>query len=326
MRRLFPVAATLALAVTAAPRALHAQTDPRLVAAVRLAQDGLGDSARTITRTLMSQVPPSDTLYPQLLYTSAIVAATTADMQKALQQIVVEYASTDWVDDALLRLAQLDYANGAADAAVQKLERLRGDFPGSALLPAASLWAARAYFELRKATPACRWIGEGLAKAGADVELANQLTYYNQRCTPAALATDVATRDTIRMATGEAPPPAATKPAAGTPKAGPPAKTPPATAPAAPAAPAPAPAPAAAATSDRPWRIQLAASDAAHAPAIIAAAKAKGIAADTVQEGGFVKVRTGRYATREQAVAAMAGVKRALGGQPFVVRQDRVVP
>ena len=118
---------------------LAAQTDPRLVAAIHLAQEGQGDSARAITRTLLSQTPGSDALYPQLLVAAAIVAPTSADMQKSLQRVVVEYSSSEWVDDALLRLAQLDYANGNIEGSVQKLERLRGDFPESPLTAQAAV-------------------------------------------------------------------------------------------------------------------------------------------------------------------------------------------
>lgn len=91
-------------------------------------------------------------------------------------------------------------------------------------------------------------------------------------------------------------------------------------------APKPAPAPTVttkvpAPTSGRPWRVQLAATTAPEAAKLIASAKAKGIEADTFQEGGYVKVRTGRYATRAEAVKAMAGIKSTLGGSAFVVRQ-----
>jgi hypothetical protein len=296
----------VAAALLAMPASrLAAQTDPRLVAAIHLAQEGQGDSARAITRTLLSQTPGSDALYPQLLVAAAIVAPTSADMQKSLQRVVVEYSSSEWVDDALVRLAQLDYANGNIEGSVQKLERLRGDFPESPLTAQAAVWAARSYFELKKPTAACKWITDGLAKAGTDVEMQNQLSYYNQRCSAAALATDSATRDTIRMGTGASPAPA---PAPG--------KTP---------TPPKAPAPASS-TPAGAFRLQLAATSAAQAPALVARFKARGVTADTVTEGAFVKVRTGHYVTRGEAQAAVADVKKRTGVQPFVVQQGRATP
>ena len=52
------------------------QTDPRLVSAVRAAQEGRGDSARAAVDRLLAATPPTDTLYPQILYTQAMVAGT----------------------------------------------------------------------------------------------------------------------------------------------------------------------------------------------------------------------------------------------------------
>ena len=57
----------LAVALPLATRQAVAQTDPRLVAAVRDAQEGRGDSARVAVDRLLAATPPSDTLYPQIL-------------------------------------------------------------------------------------------------------------------------------------------------------------------------------------------------------------------------------------------------------------------
>ena len=52
------------------------QTEPRLVEAIRQAQEGRGDSARTKVRRLLAATSPTDTLYPQIIYTQAMVAWT----------------------------------------------------------------------------------------------------------------------------------------------------------------------------------------------------------------------------------------------------------
>lgn len=399
-----------ALAVALQPGHAAAQTDPRLIAAVRLAQEGQADSARGITRDLLGRLPITDTLYPQALFAAAAVAATAPEMEKALRRIVVEYPSSEWVDDALLRLAQLDYGGGDVQGAAQKLERLKNDFPTSPLLTPASLWAARSYFELRNRTAACKWLEDGRARAGADVEAANQLAYYQQRCSPQALMADAPTLDTVKMgkgdtvavAKGAAPKPGAApaKPAASkpvdaapakpgaAPKPTEPAKTAPtadsglaavkpapkrdsaapatptsaaapvmdsvtkaaaaapsrtpapaprtpaptvapapsaaaptptraATPPAATPVPAPAPTPAAAGA----FRLQLAAMPTdAQARQLVTELQAKGIAADVTSEAGYFKVRTGRFATRAAAQAALPGVQQKAGTAPFIVR------
>lgn len=318
--------ATVVLASAAAPAA--AQSDARLVAAVKLAQEGQADSARAITRALLTRIPASDTLYPQVLFAAASVSATSPDMEKALRRIVVEYPSSEWVDDALLRLAQLDYAGGDVAGAAEKLERLRTDFPNSTLLAPAALWAARSYFELRNRTAACTWLTDGRARAGTDVETGNQLAFYQQRCAPAALMADAPTMDTVKLARGDSVASAPTKtpaPKPGVPKAG-------TSRPETPASSAAASAPAVATPTKTPartpppaggaFRLQLAAMQTAEqAATLVASLAAKDVTADVTVEGGFHKVRTGRYPTRAAAVAAVASVQLKVGSTPFVVRE-----
>src|SRR5262249_14922186 len=164
------------------PGLLAGQTDARLAQGVRLAQEGLGDSARTVVQRVVDATNPADTLYPQALYTRAVVGANPQDIRRDLQRVAVEYPNSSWADDALLRLAQLDYATRDLDAASRDLERLRLDYASSPLYPQASFWAARVYFDLRKPSSACRWVAEGVPRVGKDVELRNQLDSYKDRC------------------------------------------------------------------------------------------------------------------------------------------------
>ena len=175
------------LSASSALSALSAQTDPRLVDVIRDAQEGQGDSARIKVQRLLATTPPGDTLYPQILYTQAMVATDAAEMRRQLQRVAVEHSSSSWADDALLRLVQLDYASGNLDGAARNLERLRRDYPGSTLLPQTSYWAARTYFDQKNPALACRWIADGLAASRGNVELENQLGYLNQRCPQLAI-------------------------------------------------------------------------------------------------------------------------------------------
>ncbi|MGZ8397862.1 MAG: DNA polymerase III subunit delta, partial [Gemmatimonadales bacterium] len=61
-----------------------AQTDPRLMEAVRQAQAGAGESARTQVRRLLAATSPTDTLYPQIIYTQAMVASDANEMRRTL--------------------------------------------------------------------------------------------------------------------------------------------------------------------------------------------------------------------------------------------------
>jgi cell division septation protein DedD len=315
-----------------------AQTDPRLVNAIRQAQEGGGDSARTNVRRLLAATAPTDTLYPQIIYTQAMVASDANEMRRQLQRVAVEYSSSSWADDALLRLVQLDYSSCNLPGAARNLERIRLDYPGSNLLPQAAYWAARTYFDQKNAELACRWIADGVSASSNNIELQNQLGYLGQRC--AGVRTDIASRAATDSQPGKAGggtdtatlPPERTEPA---PIPGSTAPSTPAPAPA-PPAPAPRPAPAQPA-APRAEPVQPASSPAApgghfrlqitavRTPAAAAAAaaklKAKGLASVTVEEGGLFKVRVGNYPTRLDAVAAIPDLKAKLGGSPFVVAE-----
>ena len=48
-------------------------------------------------------------LYAEALYTTGVVAASTAEMERQFQRLIVEFNGSAWADDALLRLAQLNF-------------------------------------------------------------------------------------------------------------------------------------------------------------------------------------------------------------------------
>lgn len=277
----------LMLLLHAAP--LHSQADPRLVSAVRLAQEGQGDSARAALARLLEATPVTDTLYPQILYATALIAPTAQEMQRNLQRITVEHALSPWADDALLKLSQLEYASGNLPGAVRNLERLRADYPGSTVLGVAAFWAARTYFDMQNEKSACEWVGAGLAAtSSAEIEVRNQLDAFVRRC-PAALAaqndpaaaavaaarrSDTATFDPV-LSARVVPAPAA------------PARTD-------------------SAPAGAVFRVQVvAAASQSIADGAARRLEALGVESRIVPEGGFFKVRAGSYSTRAEAVAAV---------------------
>jgi cell division protein FtsN len=140
---------TLLAAVALLAARLPAQSDPRLLGAVQLYQAGRQDSARAVVRQLLQTLPPTDSIYPQALYTAGLLAADPQTVQTNLQRVVIEYGQSPWADDALLRLAQFYWAQGDPASAVQAVERLRRDYPASPLEARADLIAAQAYFNLK---------------------------------------------------------------------------------------------------------------------------------------------------------------------------------
>ena len=176
---------------------LSAQTDARLVEALRLAQSGQVDSGRAIVRRLLAALPPGDSVYPQALLAAAKIAPDAPTVSSSLNRIVVEYGSSPWADDALLLLTQLHFAQHDPGQTVQAAERLNRDYPDSPARARANFWAARAYFELKNEPRGCELIQQSLDGAGDDVEFKNQVSFYAARCRAATSTSTTSTTSTV---------------------------------------------------------------------------------------------------------------------------------
>jgi hypothetical protein len=191
-------AALLALGVLASWRPGISQSDPRLVAAIQLAQAGRQDSARAVVARLLTTLTPGDSTYPEALYTAGILATEARTVTTNLQRVVVEYSQSPWADDALLRLTQLYFAQGDHASSVQSAERLRRDYRDSPLRARAGFWGGRSYFQLGDEPRGCTLLREAVASAGDDVEFRNQADFYAARCAAVATPSAPAPADTTR--------------------------------------------------------------------------------------------------------------------------------
>jgi cell division septation protein DedD len=281
------VAVLVVLSVLHPWRPSVAQTDTRLVEALRLAQSGQVDSGRAIVRRLLATLPPSDSSYPQALLAAAKIAPDAATVASSLNRIVVEYGASPWADDALLLLTQLYFAQHDPAQTIQAAERLNRDYPDSPLRPRANFLAARSYFELKNETRGCELIQQAIAGAADDVEFKNQVSFYAARCAPPATPTATTPTPTARDTAAKG----------GT-------------------APAPAPPPV-----PHAYTVQvLAVKSAAQVDEMLTRLKVMGFDARVVRDStGFFKVRVGHYLTREEAVRSQRRLKQKVGGQPFVV-------
>lgn len=286
-RTTLALVAALVLATTG-----EAQQDPRLAEAVRLAREGMADSARAMTGRLLATTPRTDPLYPELLYTIALVASSESDRRLYLRRVVVEHPNSAWADESLMHLAQLDYATGNLDGARRQVAQLLADYPTSDVASEAAFWGARAAFDQNDLRLGCAWVATGIARVGSDIELRNRLEFLNLRC-----------QEPIP---DPVPPPA------------PPPPPPPAPAPAPPPAPPPAPRP----TAGPAWYVQVAAlTDQVALARIVAALRDMGYEPVVVgAPGGLQRVRAGRWSTRALAQAEVARLRERFGGQPFVVQ------
>lgn len=313
MKNLRPVLVVTALLLCAsAPLRLSAQSDPRLLGAVGLAQQGQGDSARAAVTRILDATPATDPLYAEALYTLGRIAPNTTEMEKDMRRVAVEFASSQWADNALLQLAQLSYAAGDLAATERSLEHLRADYPTTDVLAAASLWAARAYFTQGNTVSGCDWLKAGIGAAGNDIELLNQLQFLNGRCQGVSDTTarraDTTSADTTHPA---APAPAPTPRPAAAPRPD-----------TAKAVTPPAPKPAAAAPAGPVYSVQVASlGTSAQATSVAEMLGRDGFTPHVVKDStGAFKVRAGKFATRAEA-DAYARKLRSKYGPVFVVEE-----
>jgi cell division septation protein DedD len=244
------------------------------------------------------------------------VAGSAGEMQRDLQRITVEFATSDWADDALLRLVQMDYATRNFAGAARNLERLKVDFPASPLMAQAAYWAGRTYFDSNQPQLACRWLADGMAQSSTSVELQNQLGYLYQRCDVRGDSTALASGgpgDSTRADSSRADSTRAGSRADSTRKD----STTAGANPPVPSASSPAATP-----GKTVYRVQIAAVGSRKAvEAAASKARPLGLTVITLQQNGLYKVRVGEYSTREAAQTAASSLKAKLGGHPFVVSE-----
>lgn len=277
--------AAVLLAVVA-PCRLAAQDLPAIRTALQLAAEGRSDSARKLVEAELRRSHPGDAAYVEALYFRARLATYGDSAERDLRRVAIEFSTSRWADDALLQLAQLAMAAGNPASALTLAERLRRDYPGSELRARAGFWAGRAGFDVGEPRAACAVLDSAQAEAAGDVEFANQVAFYQARCSGLAPA--------------------------------------PPTAESARAAPAPAPVESAAVAAPRarPFEVQVSAARSDQAARRVAGRLTRaGYPTRIVASAdGFRRVRVGPYETIEAAEAAARDLRRLVGGTPFVVR------
>jgi hypothetical protein len=177
---------------------LAAQQDSTLAVVVQLATEGRSDSARALVRQRLAQLTPGDSIYPGALFVAGVIASDRDSALTYFRRVSIEFPRSPWADSAYLRLAQLAFAAGDADATVRASERILTDYPLSALRPEASLWAGRAHLELGSAAEGCQLLLQARDAAGVDIELANRAAYHIQRCAAVLATPDSTGADTVQ--------------------------------------------------------------------------------------------------------------------------------
>ena len=330
------------------PSLVVAQSAPTVNPVYRRAQtlvnDGNAAAGRALVDSMIAAAQPGSNDYAEGVYWRAVLAATAADAEMDYRRIIVDYPNSPRVEDALIRLAQLEIARGNYDGALRHLGRLASEHPESPARARAGYWTARAMFDKNDIQGGCIAIADALSRTPeTDTELRNQISYLNQRCagvslTPAPVTAPPALPEPTTS------PPAATPPAAVAPAA--PQTIPPPVDSAKPVVPQnvsppvaepvrvtppvikPATEPATEPTSSRPasgekvWSVQVAAYNVkSQADAMVARLKRSGYEARVDGTVAPFRVRIGKYATQSQASAVQRSLKaKQLTG--FVVQAE----
>jgi cell division septation protein DedD len=279
-------AALFLVALVLSPVA-HAQqagtaTDTAFLRAQQLVAEGNGEAGRAIVAGRLQAATPGSAEYVEALFWRAALAATAAEAEVDYRRIIVEHPTTPRVEDALVRMAQLELARGRHAEAQRHLERLVLEYPNSPARARTHYWLARVLFDENQVARACASMANARAAAtAADVELRNQIEYHGQRCEGV---------DTSAAAA------AAPEPARAAPPPARPAQQPP---PARPQQQAPAAAPGPVRAE---WTVQVAAVATRQAAVELQERiRARGYDPRVVQVGNLWRVRVGRYATRAEA-------------------------
>lgn len=270
-------------------------TDPVFARAQTLVSEGQGAAGRALVDSVYRSTAPGSGERAEALFWRASLAPTAADAERDYRAIVVDHATSPRVEDALLRLAQLELARGDRAAALRNLQRLSTEFPGSGQSARTSYWTARVLFEQNDLPAACAANTQALARIAAnDVELRNQIEYQQQRC-----------RGAVTAATTPVAPPATPRDAAPSIPLDTPVLQP-----------APSAAPATSAT--RTYSVQVAAANTrASAQTIVNRMSGRGYQARIDGTAAPFRVRVGRYDTRAAAVRLLNEMK-AKGIDGFV--------
>jgi hypothetical protein len=270
MNRVLRVSLLVALVSAPMQRVRSQDADTTLSRIERLVVAGDRSSARYLADSLIATLPPESPLLADALYWRAASAASAVDAERDYLRIHVEYPYSKRAPDALLALAQLEFARSNRSAARRRFDLLLRDYPKGRHVARASLWSGRLALEEQDYAAGCATLNSARALVpSTDVELGNQFDYYIGQCNrvpaPAAPAPDTSS--------GTAPPKST-------------------------------------AASATEFSVQVAAYTARQdATSLASHLKERGFEARVVGTRAPFRVRVGRYATRGDASAALARMK-----------------
>jgi TolA-binding protein len=208
----FPVLIGIVISVAAVIASSAAAQESAVVSPVyrraqSLVNEGNPAAGRALIDSMISVAPQGTNEYAEAVYWRAVLAGTASDAEMDYRRILVDYPRSPRVEDALIRLAQLEIARANYDGALRHLNTLVTEHPQSPSRARASYWIARASFDKNDIQGGCTATADALARTSDnDTELRNQISYLNQRCSGVALTPQATTSGAASVATPTASP------------------------------------------------------------------------------------------------------------------------
>jgi colicin import membrane protein len=192
------VAVMMLASVTTSTNAQGTGGDSTVARVLRMASDGNAAAGRALADSVLASAKEGSPAYVDALFARASVAESADAARKDYLRIAVEYSNSPRAEDSLLRLAQMEIARGDRAAAKQYLERLALEHSGGVSRAQGAYWLGRVLIDDGAMPQACASLAEAKAHvAQADIELANQITYYSRPCAALKRAADSARADSI---------------------------------------------------------------------------------------------------------------------------------
>jgi cell division septation protein DedD len=290
-----------------APATVSPAMDGAVSRARQLVDNGNGAEARTILDSLVTAATASSNDLAEALFWRATLAERVGDAERDWKRLIIEVPLSPRATEALVRLGELEMLRGHPADARTYFARVVREYPAGTATARSQLWIAKSYVAERDMPRACVALAEASATGVPDGELRLQAEEMGRQCAtvdraliakagakPAATATQKTTPSVTPAATPTATPaatPAATNKSDTAPKADAPARD--------------------AAPASAKFSVQLAAYDTRdEAERSAKRLESRGIGARVDGEVKPFRVRAGYYATRAQANAALATLKK----------------
>jgi cell division septation protein DedD len=286
----------------------QAGLDPVFVRAQQMITAGHDSAGRAVLDSVLAAAPEGTSRYAEALFWRGRFNKTSAGAERDYRRLVVEYALSPRAAESLLLLAQLEMTRRDRVSARMHLERLQREHPGSSVSTRGSVMLAQLAFNDGDDAVGCSAVAAAKESVSAtDVEVRNQLDYYNTRCS------NVAARQAARDSAATTPPAAAPTPS--DPAASSDSATPRSTA----SERAAAGGGGGGGRVTREFSVQVAAyGTRAEAEAHAKRLSGWGYNARVVGGARPFRVRVGRYASRDRAESA----RRQVGGRAIVVEAE----